>query len=54
MLHWLETAVSVYLLHPLHGNGYQFWSGIGGRTFGTATLIGFFAAHLHWHHGRRR
>lgn len=27
MLHWLAQAFSTYVLHPLHGNGYQLWSG---------------------------
>lgn len=31
------------LLHPLGGEGYQFWSGIG-SDFGQITLIGTFVA----------
>lgn len=29
MIHWLQTAFSTYLLHPLTGRGYQWWSGSG-------------------------
>jgi hypothetical protein len=29
VIHWLWTAVNTYLLHPLTGPGYQFWSGVG-------------------------
>ena len=29
MIHWLSQAFSTYLLHPLHNNGYQWWSGAG-------------------------
>lgn len=29
MTHWLSTAVHTYLLHPLHADGYQWWSGAG-------------------------
>lgn len=29
MIHWLETALRTYVLHPLHANGYQWWSGLG-------------------------
>jgi hypothetical protein len=31
--HWLNE-----LVHPLHGTGYQFWSGIG-SDFGEVTLL---------------
>ena len=33
-------AVSVYLLHPLVGRGYQFWSGVGSDLM----YVGAFAA----------
>lgn len=39
MLHWLSMAFSTYVLHPMHGNGYQWHSGIG-SDFGEVTLIG--------------
>lgn len=42
MLHWLSTAISVYLLHPLRGDGYQWWSGLG-SDLGELTLIGLLA-----------
>ena len=29
MIHWLAQAFSTYGLHPLHANGYQWWSGEG-------------------------
>lgn len=29
MIHWLLIALRTYLVHPLHGNGYQWWSGEG-------------------------
>lgn len=35
MLHWIST----YLLHPLHGDGYQWWSGAG-SDLGELTLVG--------------
>ena len=30
---------TTYLLHPLHGDGYQFWSGIG-SDIGEVTIVG--------------
>ena len=41
MIHWLSQAISTYLLHPLHSNGYQLWSG-SGSDLGELTLIGLF------------
>lgn len=38
MLHWLQTAFSTYVLHPEHGNGYQWHSGIG-SDLGELTLV---------------
>jgi hypothetical protein len=32
LFHWIQ------LLHPLNGNGYQFWSGIG-SDFGEASIL---------------
>lgn len=32
MSDWLSTAWNTYVMHPEHGNGYQFWSGVGGMT----------------------
>ena len=29
MWHWITTAISTYILHAEHGNGYQWHSGIG-------------------------
>lgn len=39
MIHWLQTAISTYLLHPMHGNGYQLWSGIGSDLGEVSILI---------------
>jgi hypothetical protein len=36
MLHWLGT----YLLHPLHGAGYQWWSGAGSDLAYVGALLG--------------
>lgn len=52
MSHWLGTAITTYLLHPLHANGYQWWSGAG-SDLGEATLIGTvigLAKHRNCHH----
>lgn len=52
MIHWLSTAVRVYLLHPLKGNGYQWWSGAG-ANFGEITVIGMVLGairHVNCHH----
>jgi hypothetical protein len=38
MSHWLSTAVRVYLLHPLTGAGYAWWSGAG-SDLGEITII---------------
>jgi hypothetical protein len=37
--HWVDTAFSTYVLHVLHNNGYQWWSGAG-SDIGEATVIG--------------
>lgn len=42
MLHWVSTAFSTYILHPLHANGYQWWSGAGSDL----AYIGVFLAAL--------
>ena len=48
MWHWLETGLRVYLLHPLTGRGYQFWSGIAGSfVVGGSLWAGTFAF---WRH----
>lgn len=48
MIHWLQTAFSTYVLHVEHGNGYQFWSGMG-ANFGEVTVIGAAVALVrHW------
>lgn len=44
MIHWFQTAWSTYVLHPLHGNGYQWHSGIGSdiqelAIFGTVIAL---------------
>lgn len=44
MLHFLST----YLLHPLHGDGYQFWSGVAGDLPQIAAL-GWLYAFLRKH-----
>lgn len=38
MWHWLSTAIHTYLLHPLTGAGYQWWSGAG-SDLGELTLL---------------
>lgn len=47
MLHWLVQAFSTYILHPLHNNGYQLWSG-SGSDLGEITLFGLFVGA--WRH----
>lgn len=37
-----------YLFHPLNGNGYQFWSGIG-SDFGELTLLAVIGTIIHWY-----
>lgn len=39
MWHWISSAFSTYVLHVQHGNGYQWWSGMG-ANFGEMTIIG--------------
>lgn len=39
MAHWLATAISTYLLHPLRGNGYQWWSGPGALVTGVGVYL---------------
>ena len=67
MIHWVRTAWETYALHPLRGNGYQWWSGAG-SDLGEVTLIGLalgawkhinceqpgcpFPGHRHPEHGR--
>jgi hypothetical protein len=43
MLHWIATAINTYLVHPEHGNGYQWWSGPG-SDLGEASVVGMAAA----------
>lgn len=43
MIHWLTTAINTYLLHPLHGNGYQYHSGLG-SDWSELTLLGLVVA----------
>jgi len=40
VIHWLSTAISTYLLHPLRGAGYQFWSGSGSDLAYLGVLLG--------------
>lgn len=54
--HWFSTAVSTYVLHPLHGNGYQYHSGIG-STYTPKDAVYLFAIyklarHRNCHHKR--
>ena len=35
---WISQAFSTYILHFMHGNGYQFWSGMG-SDIGEATIV---------------
>lgn len=45
--------ITLYLLHPLIGRGYQFWSGAG-SDFGEVTLIvGVLAAFRRWNCNER-
>jgi hypothetical protein len=46
-MHWLQTALNTYILHPLHGNGYAWWSGAGSDLSELALLGALFAA---WRH----
>lgn len=56
MTDWLSTAINTYLLHVEHSNGYQWWSGFGGRTFGvgtiTAPILGMWWHTHNCHHDR--
>ncbi len=38
ILDWFGTAISTYVLHVEHNNGYQWWSGMGANF----ALIGIF------------
>jgi len=49
MVHWLWTAISTYLLHSEHGNGYQFWSSGPGPGLGQVALLGGAAGLLRHH-----
>ena len=54
MLHWLSTAFSTYVLHPEHGNGYQWHSGIG-ANLGQYTIVSALLLHIkhrNCHHKR--
>ena len=66
VIHWVATAVNTYILHTEHGNGYQWWSGIGlGTSIGVNTWHRFkvhncqakwwcwrFARHIHPEDGK--
>lgn len=45
MIHWLQQAWSSYGAHPLHANGYQWWSGAG-SDLGEITLLAAIVAVL--------
>lgn len=45
MLRWLTTAISTYVLHVEHGNGYQWHSGFG-SDLGEYTIFGVVIAHV--------
>jgi hypothetical protein len=47
VLHWLQAAFDTYLLHPLHANGYQWWSGAGSDLSELAMVGAAFGA---WRH----
>lgn len=52
MIHWIAQAFSTYVLHPLHGNGYQWWSGAG-SDLGEVSILAVFvgaAKHHNCHH----
>ena len=54
MIHWLHTAVRTYVLHPLHSNGYQWWSGLGSDLTEVAligALVTLFKHHNCHHKG---
>lgn len=53
MIHWLQTAINTYLLHPLHGNGYQWHSGAG-SDLQEITLLGLFVGLWHRHNCHHR
>lgn len=38
MWHWFQHAFSTYIIHPLRGDGYQWWSGVG-SDLGELTLV---------------
>jgi hypothetical protein len=52
VLHWIETAFTTYVLHPLHGNGYQWWSGEGSDLGQYTVIVAVLAAvqHRNCHH----
>lgn len=64
MMHWILTAINTYLAHPLHNNGYQWWSGAGSDLayIGAALALWrhvncehpwcLFPGHRHPDHGR--
>lgn len=64
MIHWLQTAFSTYVLHPLRGSGYQFWSGSGSDLAYAGAILAAWrhvncekkrcwrAGHRHPEHGR--
>jgi hypothetical protein len=45
MLHWISQAFSTYVLHSMHGNGYQWHSGPG-ANFGELTTFAGLVAFL--------
>lgn len=50
MIRWITTAFSTYVLHPLKGNGYQWWSGAGSDL----TYLGILAVWLRKHNCHRQ
>lgn len=40
MIHWVSVAFSTYILHPLTGNGYQWWSGAGSDLAYVGVFLG--------------
>lgn len=48
MIHWLQTAFNTYWLHPLHANGYQWWSGAG-SDLGEVSIFGVVLVHFRHH-----
>jgi hypothetical protein len=49
---WTSQAIQTYITHPEHGNGYQWWSGIGSDIgeYVVATSVVASVVALYKHH----